>query len=68
MKVNYNFVFFFFFARKNRNNSKVNTDDASLLTSNVDIPIFENPQIKFQKIKINEINISVGILLILNRY
>ncbi len=36
-----------FFKRKNINNSKVNTNDPSMLTSNVSISISENPQTKF---------------------
>ncbi len=32
-----------FFKRKNKNNSKVNIDDVSLSTSNVNILISENP-------------------------
>jgi hypothetical protein len=53
-----------FFKRKNINNSKVKIDDVSLSTSNVDIPISENPQTKFRKFEFDEF---VSILFILNR-
>ena len=46
-----------FCERRNTNNSKSNTDDASLPISNVDIPITKNPQ-NFQKINIDEIDNS----------
>ena len=36
-----------FLKRKNINNSKANTDNPSMPTSSVDIPISENPQTKF---------------------
>ena len=54
-KVNYNFGLL----KKNTNNSKVNIDDTSLPTSNVNIPISENPQTKFRKIEIDEIETSL---------
>ncbi len=41
------------FERKNRNNLKVNNDDALLSTSRIDVSIFENLQTKFRKIKID---------------
>ena len=44
-----------FLKRKNINNSKANTDNPSMPTSSVDIPISENPQTKFRKIQIDEI-------------
>jgi hypothetical protein len=46
-----------FLKRKNINNSKANTDNPSMPTSSVDIPISENPQTKFRKIQIDEIKI-----------
>ena len=46
-----------FLKRKNINNSKANTDNPSMPTSSVDIPISENPQTKFRKIQFDEIKI-----------
>ena len=40
------FDFFFFFKRKNTVSSETNANDGTLTTSNIDIPISENPQIK----------------------
>ena len=37
---------------KNNNNNKINVGDAVLLTSNVNIPISENTNTKFQKFEI----------------
>ena len=46
-KLNYNvWFFFFFFKRKNTVSSETNANDGTLTTSNIDIPISENPQIK----------------------
>ena len=48
-----------FIKRKDINNSKVNTDDPSMMTFSVDILISEKSWIFFlQKIEIKEINIS----------
>ena len=55
-KVNYDFGIF---QKKKKNNSKTNTNDALLPTSNDNIPNFEKPQkTNFGKIKIDEINIE----------
>ena len=40
------FDFFFFSKRKNTVSSETNANDGTLTTSNIDIPISENPQIK----------------------
>jgi hypothetical protein len=56
-KVNYDFGIFQK-KKKKKNNSKANTNDALLPTSNVNIPNFEKPKKKkfFGKIEIDEIN------------
>ena len=38
--------YFIFFKRKNTVSSETNANDGTLTTSNIDIPISENPQIK----------------------
>lgn len=50
---------FEFWKKKNANNSKINSDDATLITIiMVDIPTFEYHHTKFWQIKINEIDIG----------
>ncbi len=52
-KVNYNiWVFQNRKNAKNNNNNKINVGDAMFLTSNVNIPISENTNTKFQKFEI----------------
>ena len=45
--------------KKGTNHSKVNIDDVVLPISSVNVPILENPDIKFKKIATNDIGINL---------